>query len=106
MAELIAYFSRGDENYVSGMLKNLTVGNTEVAAELLRELTQADMFKIEPVQGYSPNYNECIAQAQADQKMDARPKLKAYPRNLENYDTIYLGYPNYWGKGDSSILYP
>ena len=97
MAELIAYFSRGDENYVSGMLKNLTVGNTEVAAELLRELTQADMFKIEPVQGYSPNYNECIAQAQADQKMDARPKLKAYPRNLENYDTIYLGYPNYWG---------
>ena len=29
--------------------------------------------------------------------MDARPKLKAYPRNLENYDTIYLGYPNYWG---------
>lgn len=97
MAELIAYFSRGDENYVSGMLKNLTVGNTEIAAELLRELTQADIFRIEPIQEYSKNYNECIAQAQADQKRDARPKLKAYPRNLENYDTIYLGYPNYWG---------
>ena len=97
MAELIAYFSRGDENYVSGMLKNLTVGNTEIAAELLRELTQADIFRIEPIQEYSKNYNECIAQAQADQKMDARPKLKAYPQNLENYDTIYLGYPNYWG---------
>ena len=50
MAELIAYFSRGDENYVSGMLKNLTVGNTEIAAELLRELTQADIFRIEPIQ--------------------------------------------------------
>ena len=73
MAELIAYFSRGDENYVSGMLKNLTVGNTEIAAELLRELTQADIFRIEPIQEYSKNYNECIAQAQADQKRDARP---------------------------------
>ena len=34
MAELIAYFSRGDENYVNGEIKNLEIGNTEVAGYL------------------------------------------------------------------------
>lgn len=47
---LIAFYSRADENYVSGMLKNLTIGNTEVAAGILQQLTGADLFKIEQVQ--------------------------------------------------------
>lgn len=41
---LIAFYSRADENYVSGMLKNLTIGNTEVAAGILQQLTGADLF--------------------------------------------------------------
>jgi len=94
---LIAFYSRADENYVHGMLKKLEVGNTEVAAGIIRELTGAEMFQIEQVQAYSADYNECIAQAQADQKRDARPKLKNYPKTLADYDTIYLGFPNYWG---------
>lgn len=96
MAELIAYFSRAHENYVSGAIKNLKVGNTEVAARMIQQLTGAALFSIEPVQPYSPDYNQCIAQAQADQRRDARPELKAYPEGLEKYDTIYLAYPNYW----------
>ena len=97
MAKLIAYFSRADENYFNGALKKISVGNTEIAAQKLQELTGADLFKIDPVQPYSKDYNECIEQAQQDQKRDARPELKAYPDSLEAYDTIYLGYPNYWG---------
>lgn len=97
MAAIIAYFSRGDENYVSGTIKNLTVGNTEVAANFLQKLTGAEIFKMQSVQQYSKDYNECIAQAQADQRRDARPELKNYPESLEGYDMIYLGYPNYWG---------
>ncbi|MBM6830264.1 flavodoxin [Anaerotignum lactatifermentans] len=93
---LIAFYSRADENYVSGTLKYLTVGNTEAAANILRELTGADLFQIEQVQPYAKSYNECIAQAQEDQKRDARPELKAYPESIEEYDTIYLGFPNYW----------
>ncbi len=96
MAELIAYFSRAHENYVSGAIRNLKVGNTEVAARMIQQLTGAALFSIEPVQPYSPDYNQCIAQAQADQRRDARPELKAYPEGLEKYDTIYLAYPNYW----------
>lgn len=97
MSKLIAYFSRADENYFSGALRTVAVGNTEIVAKILAELTGADLFKIEPITPYSKNYNECISQAQDDQKRDARPELKNYPDNLDRYDTIYLGYPNYWG---------
>ncbi|MBC8609662.1 flavodoxin [Massilimaliae timonensis] len=96
MADLIAYFSRKHENYVSGTIQNLNVGNTEVAAGIIQRLTGADLFKIEPLQEYSKNYNECIAQAQADQRRDARPELKGYPAETGQYNRIYLGYPNYW----------
>lgn len=95
MAAIIVYFSRKDENYVGGVIKTLSVGNTEVAANILQKLTGAEMFKLEPVQEYSKDYNECIAEAQADQRRDARPELKDYPESLDGYDTVYLGFPNY-----------
>lgn len=97
MAQLIVYFSRRGENYVSGHIQPLSVGNTEVVARRLQVLTGADLFQLEPVHPYSDNYNQCIEQAQADQRQDARPALRALPDHLEDYDTIYLGYPNYWG---------
>lgn len=97
MAELIAFFSRADENYFSGTLRVVPVGNTEIVAKMLQEMTGADLFKIQPLLPYSKDYNECIAQAQDDQRRDARPELKEYPDSLDQYDTIYLGYPNYWG---------
>ena len=97
MAELIAFFSRRDENYVNGLIKVLNRGNTEMAAAVLQKLTGADLFQIEPMQPYARDYNECIAQAQEDQKRNARPELKSYPESIDGYDTIYLGYPNYWG---------
>lgn len=97
MAQLIAYFSRADENYFSGALKTVEVGNTEIAAKMIQEITGADLFKIDPIMPYSKDYNECIAQAQEDQQRNARPELKGYPESIDKYDTIYLGYPNYWG---------
>lgn len=93
---LIAFYSRADENYINGEIKTLDIGNTEVAAGIIQEFTGADIFKIEQAQAYAKDYNQCIAQAQADQKRNARPELKHYPENIEQYDTIYLGYPNYW----------
>lgn len=97
MAGLIAFFSRKGENYVNGMIKTLEIGNTEAAAGIIRELTGAELFRIEPMQPYSNNYEECIAQAMTDQKMGARPELKSYPKDVGAYDVIYLGFPNYWG---------
>ena len=90
--KLIAFYSRADENYISGTLKTLAVGNTEVAASIIKELTDADMFKIEQYKPYSKNYNGCIEEAGADQRRNARPELKSYPESIDGYDVIYLGY--------------
>lgn len=46
---LIAYFSRADENYFSGALRTVEVGNTEIAAKLLCQQVNGDLFKIEPM---------------------------------------------------------
>ena len=50
---LIAFYSRADENYVDGTLKVLKLGNTEKAANIIKELNGADMFKIEQTKPYS-----------------------------------------------------
>lgn len=97
MASLIAYFSRKDENYVAGFLKNLEVGNTEIAANVIQRFTNSELFQIVPQKAYSKDYNSCIAEAQNDQRKNARPELKSWLESLDKYDTIYLGYPNYWG---------
>ncbi|MBD5511681.1 MAG: flavodoxin [Lachnospiraceae bacterium] len=93
---LIVFYSRADENYVNGMIKHLDIGNTEVAAGIIEKFIDADVFKIEQMQAYAKDYNTCIAQAQEDQRRDARPELKAYPDSIDGYETIYLGFPNYW----------
>lgn len=97
MPALIVYYSRADENYVNGQLKVLSTGNTEIAAGIVCELTGADLFKLKPARPYSSDYNTCIAEAKEDQRRNARPELRQYPETVEGYNTIYLGYPNYWG---------
>ncbi|MGM9971934.1 MAG: flavodoxin [Anaeroplasmataceae bacterium] len=93
---LIAFYSRADENYIKGQIKVLEVGNTEVVARIIEENTSATIFKIEQQVPYSKEYNECIREAQNDQKNNARPKLKAYLDSIDEYDVVYLGFPNYW----------
>lgn len=94
---LIAYFSREGNNYVNGRIVNLSVGNTEVAAKMAEDLTEGDLFKIDPVKKYSADYNTCTQEAQQDLRANARPELTAYPESIEQYEAIVLGYPNYWG---------
>ena len=97
MPALIAYYSRADENYFGGTLRYIDKGNTQIAAEILQALTGADMFRIEQLTPYSKDYNSCIEEARSDLRRNARPELKAMPESLDKYDTIYLGFPNYWG---------
>ena len=97
MASIIVYYSRRGENYVSGTIQTLAVGNTEAVARRLAALTGAELFQLVPCQPYSDQYDVCIQQAQDDQRRNARPALETLPERLDGYDTIYLGYPNYWG---------
>lgn len=97
MKKLIAYYSRADENYFGGQRRYITEGNTEKAAKMLAELTGADLFQIEQKVPYAADYDTCIAQAKKDLQAGARPELVTLPDSLDEYDEIYLGYPNYWG---------
>ena len=97
MAKLVAFYSRADENYFGGIMKYIEVGNTEKVARMIAGITGADLFKIEQKVPYAVDYNTCIAQAKKDLQTKARPELVSIPDSLDQYDEIYLGYPNYWG---------
>ena len=94
---LIAYFSRADENYFGGAMRYVKVGNTEIVCNIMNDLIDADMFKIEMKDPYSPVYMTCIDEAKKDLREDARPELVSLPESIDEYDTVVLAYPNYWG---------
>lgn len=94
---LIAYFSRADENYFGGAIRYVKKGNTEIVCEKIKELIVADTFRIEMENPYSPVYLTCIDEAKKDLKENTRPKLVNMPETIDQYDTVILAYPNYWG---------
>ena len=73
------------------------VGNTEIVANIMKDLTGADTFKIEMKDPYSPVYMTCIDEAKEDLRTGARPELVSMPESIDEYDTMVLAYPNYWG---------
>ena len=94
---LIAFFSRADENYFGGAMRYVKVGNTEIVAGIIKDLIPADSFKIEMKNPYSPVYMTCIEEAKKDLRAKARPELVSLPGSIDEYDTVILAYPNYWG---------
>ena len=91
---LVAFFSRADENYSVGYVDK---GNTQIIAEMIADKTGGDLFHIETVEAYPADYQACIEKAKGELQSKARPALKG-DVNVEDYDVIYLGYPNWWGE--------
>ena len=79
---LIAFFSWG--------------GNTRGIAHEIQRQTGYDIFEIEPIPAYSDDYNTVLMEAQRDQHNQARPEIEGHVDNMDTYDTILLGYPNWW----------
>ena len=95
---LIAFFSRRGENWVDGSVRFLPKGNNEVIVEKIKTLLpEADVFRIDTVKKYSDDYMVCIEEAKQELRTKARPELTAMVENMDQYDTIILGYPNWWG---------
>jgi flavodoxin len=94
---LIAYFSRKGNNYVGGSIVYLPIGNTEVIAKKIQELTGSDMFQIKTVKSYPEDYTETTNVAQEEKRQNARPELTETVDGMDSYDVIYIGYPNWWG---------
>ena len=97
MANLIIYFSRKGENYWNGEIKNISKGNTERVAEYIQRSVGGDLFQIRPLVPYSDEYYACAARAKEEQQNGARPELMQVLSDISRYDTIFVGYPNWWG---------
>lgn len=72
-------------------------GNTGVVADMIAQATGADLFSIRMVEQYPDTYDATIDQGQQEQSDGARPELATHLENLDSYDTIFLGFPNWWG---------
>lgn len=90
---LIIYFSRADENYSVGVINK---GNTEVIAEYIRDFTNGDLFKVEPLVPYSKEYNLAIEEAKERTMSHNAPIVSSIP-DISMYEVIYIGSPIYWG---------
>ena len=87
---LIIFFSRAGENYNVGIVDK---GNTEMIVDYITHVTKIKSFKINPETEYPINYTQTIEIAHNEKNSNARPKIKDPLTNLNNYDTILLGYP-------------
>lgn len=103
---IIAYFSWANnaEEYnledigvdVLGHASVVVPGDVGRIAEYIEERTGAEMFPIILTEKYSSNYNECLEQAKDQRGQDEIPELTEHIDNLDDYNVIFLGFPNWW----------
>ena len=90
---LLVFFSRAGENYFNGGRKDLTVGNTEVVAGMVRDALRCDVFQIKAVDPYPHSYDATVQRNVREQNDNARPKIVNLPASLGGYRTILIGSP-------------
>lgn len=105
---LIAYFAYGENapladgvdastsasiQYRDGKL----TGNTGLVAGMIADATGGDLFSILTAEQYPDSYDDTIDVGQEEKRADARPELSSHIEDLDRYDTIFLGFPNWWG---------
>lgn len=73
------------------------LGNTQYMAYVIRDTLGADIFRIEPETPYPTDHETLVDLARDEQGRNFRPAIKDTVDNMDSYDVIYLGYPNWWG---------
>lgn len=104
---LVVYFSMPETDNPQNMTReeeNSTVvingkvlGNTQYVAQLIQEMTGGDIFRILPQKPYPTDHRTLVDLAREEQEQDARPAIVGKIEEPEAYDTIFIGYPNWWG---------
>ncbi len=100
---LIVYFSRLGQNYVSGKIVELEIGNTYRVANFIKESLNADMFEIKRIKPYADNYNDCTKEASLELKQGLKPEIQG-DIDISKYENIFVGYPNWWGTYPMPVL--
>ena len=97
---LVAFFSRVGDEYGVG---NIQKGNTRIIAEIIAQKTGGDLFEIKTATPYPVDYDECAKIASREKATKARPELVGTVENFSEYDTIFLGYPIWYGDAPMAI---
>ena len=99
---LVAYFSWADNAILADDVDAVASpsvippGNVQQLAGWVQEETGGDLFPIQVTEPYSSDWDECLDRANQERRDDARPELEESVENLSYYDTVFLGYPNWW----------
>ncbi len=104
---LIAYFTMPEDMETDGVdaiagssivvAEGEVMGNVEYMAAIIQETLGGDLFQIETLQQYPLDHESLVEQAAEEQDADVRPELASHIDNLDQYNTIILGFPNWWG---------
>ena len=100
---LVAYFSYPEPDgidAVAGASRIVTEdgikGNVQFMSEIIADNTGGDLFRIETVQVYPESHDELVDFAADELSEGARPELSSHIENIDDYDTVFIGYPNWW----------
>ena len=97
---LVAYFSLAGEQYGVGVIEE---GNTSIIAHMIADQTGADLFEIEAVTPYPTSHSELLDVSRQEMANNTRPEITDTVDNMDDYDTIFIGYPNWWGDMPMSV---
>lgn len=105
---LIAYFSVPEDVDTEGIDADAGAsivvddgqvkGNLEYTAGVIQQTTGGDLLRIETVDQYPLDHETLVDQAADEQDQEARPELASQIENVDQYDTVFIGYPIWWGE--------
>lgn len=99
---LVAYFSWADNAILADDVDAvaspsvISPGNVQQLAGWVQEETGGTLFSIRVTDPYPSDWNDCLERANQERGDNARPELAENVENLDQYDTVFLGYPNWW----------
>lgn len=101
---LITYFTAAENSGVDAiasasysMIDGQAVGRIRAVADMIQDKVGGELFSIQTSVVYPADGAELIDYAAEEQANNARPELTTHIENLDQYDTIFIGYPNWWG---------
>lgn len=94
---MLESIARDEDNSVV-VINGKTLENTQYLAKILQEKAGGNIFCIEPHQPYPRDYRPLRKQAKEEQRKNFRPTLAGQTANMSEYDTVFIGYPNWWGR--------
>lgn len=85
-----------EEEYSTVVINGEVLGNTQYVAYVIQQNTEADIFRIEPTTPYPMNHAELESVASQEKKDNSLPEISDKVQNINQYDTVFLGYPNWY----------